>query len=113
MEIGFGLNPTINTGNAPISVAGPVITPGMPIPVPPSAGSRFKAMFGRRSDFAALGLVYIVRFSAEMTTWETNTATPTVVTDNGTMQAVTVPYPLFMSNGRKARFYTVTVDFAP
>ena len=40
--------------------------------------------------------------------WENSTATPTVIADDGEIEAVTVPYPFFVS-GLKARFFRVQV----
>jgi ELWxxDGT repeat protein len=110
MEYAFGLNPGVNDNN-PIAANGS--TRGMPLPIPPTAGTGYRAIFGRRTNHVAAGLVYTVQFSGDLTAWTTSTATPTVISDDGSLQAVTVPYPLFLPNGRKARFFRVTVDLAP
>ena len=43
---------------------------------------------------------------------EVSSATPTVLADNGTVQVVSVPYPLTV-NGKEARFFHVIVSVAP
>lgn len=72
----------------------------------------FRALFGRRKDHAAAGLTYTVQFSADLVTWQTSTATPTVIADDGVIEACTVPYPFFI-NGMKARFFQIRVSTAP
>ena len=49
-----------------------------------------------------------LEFSADLASWTPGTDAPTVIADDGTLQAVTVPYPLFI-NGNKARFFRVAV----
>ena len=67
-----------------------------------------RALFGRRKDYVAAGLVYEVEFSGDLVTWQTSAAIPAVIGGDSEMDAVTVPYPLFV-NGRKARFFRVQV----
>ena len=75
-------------------------------------GIDFRALFVRRTDFAALGLTYVVEFSATLGTWQASTATPTVLADDGTMQIVSMPYPIAVG-GKKARYFRVRVTSAP
>ena len=49
-----------------------------------------------------------MEFSADLASWTPSTVAPTVIADNGTLEAVTVPYPFFI-NGKKARFFRVAV----
>jgi hypothetical protein len=59
-------------------------------------GVDYRAVFGRRKDHQVAGLAYTVEFSADLTTWFTSTATPTVLTGAesfGAIEAVSVPYP--------------------
>ena len=109
VEFAFGTNPTLNQSGA-ISVNGPAITPGSPTVsvTTTQTGVDFRALYGRRKDYAAAGVSYAVQFSADLATWVTSADTPTVIADNGVMEAVTVPYPLFI-NGKKAQFFRVVV----
>ena len=113
-EFGFGTNPAV--GNAgTISVTGGVITQlGSPTTrvtnVP--GGVQFRALYGRRKDYMAARLTYTVQFSAELTTWVNSAAMPTVIADDGNIEAVTVPYPFFVQ-GKKARFFRVVVAILP
>ena len=72
----------------------------------------YRALFGRRKDYLAAGLSYTVQFSADMTIWQSSAATPTVIADDGVIEACTVPYPFFI-NGKKARFFQVSVTTTP
>ena len=79
----------------------------------------FTARFVRRTDYALSNLAYTVEFSHNLSTWEASTDTPTLaLTDgvaitSGGFQVVEVPYPYFLSNGRKARYFRVVVSQAP
>ena len=108
-EFAFGTNPNLSQSGA-ISVNGATITPGSPTVsvVNTPNGVDFRALYGRRTDYLAAGLIYKVEFSADLITWVGSGDSPTVIADNGTIQAVTVPYPFFI-NGRKAQFFHVVV----
>jgi hypothetical protein len=75
-------------------------------------GVQFRALYGRRKDYMAARLTYTVQFSAELTTWVNSAAMPTVIADDGNIEAVTVPYPFFVQ-GKKARFFRVVVAILP
>lgn len=108
-EFGFGMDPTV-AGTANLALSGAVLSQrGLPIARATNTGTgvTYEAIFGRRKDTLA-GLTYAVQFSANLTTWVTSTATPVVLADDGVIEAVSVPYPLFV-NGRKARFFRVQV----
>ena len=70
-------------------------------------GVDFKALFGRRKNS---GLTYTVQFSADLAGWENSTVAPVVIADDGVIEACTVPYPFFLSDGQKARFFRVSVQ---
>ena len=108
-EFAFGTNPTVNQSGV-ISVNGAVITPGGPTVsvANTQTGVEFHALYGRRKDYMTAGLSYTVEFSADLLTWVASTDTPTVIADDGVIQAVTVPYPFFI-NGKKASFFHVVV----
>ena len=108
VEFAFGTNPTVGQSNA-ISVNNGTITPGKPtVRVNNTGGSViFEALYGRRKDYLTAEMSYTVEFSADLLTWVPS-ADPTVIAENATMQAVTVPYPFFI-NGKKAQFFHVIV----
>lgn len=121
LEYAFGSNPGSNSSGAGLLVysgtfagGGTVTGTGKPAVAFESTptGVDYRALFVRRKDHATVGLTYQVKFSANMTTWQTSIVTPTVLADDGTYQVVSVPYPNFVA-GRKARFFTVTVSTAP
>ncbi len=109
MEFASGTNPIVSQSNA-ISINASVITPGSPTTVVTNTPGAvdFRAMFGRRSNYLAAGLGYTVEFSADLIAWVPSADPPTIVLDDGTLQAVTVPYPLFI-NGKKARFFHLVI----
>jgi hypothetical protein len=76
----------------------------------------FSAVFGRRKDYVAAGLTYTVQFSADLSYWVTSTDTPSVVASDATIDAVSVPYPLFISTpsgAQKPQYFRVAVTMAP
>ena len=75
-------------------------------------GSDVRALFIRRSGYAAQGLGYVVEFSANLGTWQASADAPTVLADNGSDQVVSVPYPALVA-GQPARFFRVVVSAAP
>lgn len=119
MEFAFGTSPSASS-TAPMQFSGTfaggvtLTQPGQPAVAhePTPTGTDYRAVFVRREDHAAVGLNYTVKFSADLITWQTSTVTPTVLGSDGTHQAVSVPYPLFIG-GKKARFFQVGVDAAP
>ena len=91
----------------------PITTGQQSTKVEPSAtGVDFRGLFVRRKDAASAGLTYTPQFSADMTTWQSSVATPTVLADDGTNQIVSVPYPVFIA-GKKARFFRINVTINP
>jgi hypothetical protein len=109
LERAFGTNPTASQSNV-ISVNGQTIVPGSPTTSVSKStyAVDYRALFGRRKDYVAAGLTYTAQFSADLVTWVSSNATPTVIADDGVMQAVTVPYPLSI-NGKKPRFFNIAV----
>lgn len=74
-----------------------------------AAGVSFQTLFGRRKDYLSVGLSYTVQFSADLLGWQNGTGTPSVVASDAEMDAVSVRYPFFLSDGRKAQFFRVRV----
>jgi fibronectin-binding autotransporter adhesin len=116
-EFAFGTDPTVSTGGSiAYTVGGEVTSPGLPVAVNmASPGVDFRAVFGRRKDHVAAGLTYTVQFSAGLDVWVNSTDTPTEVSSStsGDIDAVSVPYPLFIAtvNGmEKPTFFRVGVS---
>ena len=81
-------------------------------------GVDFRAVFGRRKDYIAAGLTYTVQFSAGLDVWVNSTDTRTEVSNSttGDIDAMSVPYPLFIETGNgmeKPTFFRVGVSQAP
>ena len=121
MEIAFGTNPGAGGSGTGVlqytggfAGGGVIINNGQPItaqePAPNTVDVR--AIFVRRKDASTLGITYTVQFSANLTTWQSSTVTPTVLADDGTYQVVSVPYPFFIGT-KKARFFHVIIDLTP
>ena len=116
MEYGFGTDPAISSSAAITHAGGVLSVRGQPtISVANiSNGVDFRAIFGRRRNYAAAGLTYTVQFSADnLATWVNSSAAPTVLATDGQIDAVSVPYPLFIAtpNGvEKPKFFRVGVS---
>ena len=110
IEYAFGLNPTMSDSGAIIVTNGIITQRGMPTVLLTNtpSGAVFRALFGRRKDYVAAGLTYTAQFSSDLVTWMNSVAVPTVIADDGEIEAVTVPHPFFV-NGRKARFFRLQV----
>jgi hypothetical protein len=110
-EYAFGLDPSQGFGGVLRWSGSNLLERGVPTPFASgTAGSfTFRAVFARRKDFAAAGLSYTVEFSGDLGTWRASTSTPSVLADDGVIQAVSVPYPFFV-NGKKATFFRVRVQ---
>jgi hypothetical protein len=120
-EFAFGTEPGSNgSGTQPLvyngtfAGGGTTVTPGQPITLFESitAGVDFRAIYTRRKDYVAAGLTYTPQFSADMTNWVNGTVPGTVLSDNGVLQTVSVPYPAFIG-GKKARFFRIQISIAP
>jgi hypothetical protein len=112
LEYAFGTNPAVGA-SGPMVVNGSTLSVrGGPITMSVANGSggvdRY-AMFARRDDTAWAGLTYTVEFTADLRNWVATTAIPTVVADDGEIQAVSVPY-LDVINGQPVRFFRVKVS---
>jgi ELWxxDGT repeat protein len=119
-EFGFGTDPaSMLSGPSPLVITGglgggTIVSTGQPIVIyePRPNGYAFAAVYTRRKDYLAVGLTYTVQFSADLAIWQSSAAVPTVLADDGTHQAVSVPYPFFVG-GKKARFFRVEISLAP
>lgn len=118
MEFAFGTDPLAPSAG-PITYAdGAVTSPGAPTLSITNNGDTvdFRAVFGRRKDYLAAGLVYTVQFSADLIDWVDSTTTPTLVATGTEIDAVSVPYPFFIPTPRgmeKPPYFRVSVTEAP
>ena len=107
LEYAFDTDP-LSGKTGPLTLNGATITShGTPF-IAESPGPVFHAVFGRRSDYVAAGLTYRVQFSTDMNAWTDSEAVPTVLADDGVIQAVSVPFPA----GAK-QFFRVLVTGPP
>jgi uncharacterized repeat protein (TIGR02543 family) len=99
----FGTTPG-GSSSDPITyvVDGAVSSPGQPTTriTKHATSADYQAVFGRRLNYAAAGLTYTVQFSAGLDVWVDSTVTPTVLATDGTIQAVSVPYPAFIPTSK-------------
>jgi len=110
-EFAFGTDPSQSSGES-VSWSGNTFgSGGLPVPFKTSTATSFtfRAVFARRTDFAAARLSYRVEFSGDLSTWRASTSTPVILAENSEMQVVSVPYPFFV-NGKNARFFRVNVS---
>ena len=121
MEFAFGTQPTVSSAGSIVWVnGGAVTTPGQPVAINmANPGVDYRAVFGRRKDYAAAGLTYTVEFSAGLNVWVPSAVTPTVLTGAGGLnaseiEAVSVPYPLLIdvggNNFKKPTFFRLTIS---
>ncbi len=99
-EFAFGTDPTAGwPGRVRIDSEGNVTTPGVPDimdfaeATPPP---EFRAVFARRRDHVAAGLIYDVEFSADLKLWTSSVLGLEVLSDpdaGGEVEAVSVPFP--------------------
>ena len=112
-EYAFGMNAAVGD-SAPVEVnvpGGLLIKAGLPTTYlnPTSNGTDFRVLFTRRKDYAANNIVYTAQFSADLTTWVTNNAVPTVIASGADVEAVSIRYPFFV-NGRKPKFFRLNIS---
>jgi hypothetical protein len=111
-EFAFGSDPSLPSAGFVQWSGNTAITAGSPMPYVFQSGTgtfSYRAAFSRRKDYADLGISYAVEFSGDLITWRASTSTPTVLADDGAVQAVYVPYMTFV-NGKKATFFRVKVQ---
>lgn len=111
MEYAFGTNPTTSSAGPIIFAEGMVTTPGQPV-LQIEAGVYY-AVFGRRVDYATAGLTYTVQFSAGMEGWFSSATVPAVIATDGTIDAVRIRFPNFVSTPsgpKKPTFFRVQIS---
>ena len=115
LEFGFGTDPSASDNNPLAVTDGSSFTPGTPVVsiVTPFSPATVTARFVRRKDAAAAGLTYVPEFSADLSIWETDSEDPTpnvVSTQAGDYEVVEVPYLVFLSDSRKAKFFRIRLN---
>jgi uncharacterized repeat protein (TIGR01451 family) len=117
LEFAFGTDPTVSS---PQPLSAPVVDGvrtlsqrGKPFNeiVNTTAAPDLKVLFMRRVSHVADGLSYFVEFSADLTTWHTSSSVPQVLLADGAYELCSVPYPFFLPNGGKARYFRVRVEY--
>lgn len=93
---------------------GQLKAPGQPVILWETApgGPDIRALYTRRKDYEAAGLIYTAQFSADLVTWTDSGVTPSVLAENASAQIVSIPYPE-LEAGKKARFFRLKVELAP
>jgi autotransporter-associated beta strand protein len=119
LEFAYGTDPTV-ISSSELSMSGTYAaatfgTAGKPVNKlePSTYGVDFRYVFTRRADYATSGLTYIPEFSSDLGTWHASGSIPTVLATSGGVQLVSVPYPHFLPNGKKARFARLRVTITP
>ena len=111
MEFAFDTNPTTNSA-ASIAYSGGVVTAhGQPILMQDNGA--YYAVFGRRVNYLATGLVYTVQFSAGLNQWEASSAGMTTVATDGVIDAIRVPFPNLVttpSGPKKPTFFRLLIS---
>ena len=106
LNFAFALNPNTSSRNA-LGHTGNVITPGS-ISLELLSGTP-TAKFIRRADYVAAGLTYTTQFSANLSTWVTDTTPPSLFATDGINQVAGLTYPV-LPGGAQARFFRVIVS---
>ncbi len=101
-EFAFATNPSVASSAAITYAAGVVTAHGQAIAsnLAIGGGVDYRVVFGRRKDYVAAGLTYMVQFSAGLDIWVNSADTPGVVASDAEIDAVSVPYPLFIPTAR-------------
>ena len=111
MEFAFDTNPATNSA-ASLAYSGGVVTAhGQPILVQESG--TYYAVFGRRVNYVAAGLVYTVQFSAGLDQWISSVTVPTTVATDGVIDAVQIPFPNLVSTPsgpKKPTFFRLVIS---
>jgi len=108
LEFAFGLNPLVSSPS-PLALApgNTLISRGVPTWV--KSDTENHAVFLRRKDRIATGLVYAVQTSSDLSAWHTLITTPEVIGSNGEMEIVRVPIPA-PTEGETSQFMRVQVS---
>lgn len=110
-EYAFGTDPQTSQSTLASESGGVIVSRGNPTPRVATTASivDYRGIFVRRKDRAVSGLVYTPQFSNDLVSWFNNSTTPTVLAQDSEVEIVSVPYPFFLPDGKKARFFRVQV----
>lgn len=112
LEYAFGLNPNLSDNSAiSVDVSNGILKArGLPITHRESSTNAedFRALFIRRKNAVAAGLIYIPMFSEGLNTWQNATSAMTVIASDAEVEVVSVPFPSSV-NGSKSQFFRVGV----
>ncbi|MGJ8650350.1 MAG: LamG-like jellyroll fold domain-containing protein [Opitutaceae bacterium] len=113
LEYAFGTNPNVSDAST-MAINGTSFTPGAPIVIIDFSPLSVKARFIRLEDHLNSGIGYTAQFSHDLSIWESVNGRsavriPSTSAANG-YEAVELNYPIFLSNGRKARFYRMQIN---
>ena len=92
-EFAFGLNPLVSSPSI-----------GSTVESTQGADGQMQAVFKRRSDYLTSGVSYIYEFSSDLQSWESSAAVPQLLSDDGTMQTLTLGFPV-LSSGQQSHFF--------
>ena len=108
LDFAFGLDPAGTERGEIVVGPGGISQRGLPaLKLPDPAGDPgFRAHFGRQKGS---GLIYRVEFSADLSQWQPASTPPTVVADDGLVEACEVPFPALLEGGRRPQFFRVSV----
>jgi hypothetical protein len=107
LEYAFGLNPATSS-SATLALAPGNMLASRGVPAWVSSGPGNHAVFLRRKDHLAAGLVYAVQTSGNLAAWLTLNAIPEVIGSDGEMEIVRVPIPA-PGEGETSQFMRVQV----
>lgn len=121
LEFAFGTDPTQpDSGPSGLEYVGTLegngtfTATGQPVLLSENGrgGLTWHALFVRKKGYVLAGLAYTPEFTADLTDWQSVTAPPTVLADDGIHQIVSVPYPSDIGGG-VPRYFRVKVGLAP
>lgn len=110
-EYAFGTQPLSPSTTPANENGGVVLSPGTPSVkvVTNETGTHYHALFSRRIDRAASGLVYMPLFSNDLATWFNESTTPQVLASDSEVEIVSLPFPAALPDGKTARFFRLSV----
>ncbi|MDB6135932.1 MAG: Heme/hemopexin-binding protein [Verrucomicrobiales bacterium] len=117
LEFAFGTVPTsAGSGPGPLHYSGHLSGGGsldaVGGPVAAAENGEFSALFIRRQDHAAAGLVYTPQFSGNMIDWRNSFDEPIVLATGGGCEIVKVPWPQLATGEGAKCFFRVSVKLA-
>ncbi len=112
-EFAFGLDPTLNEGKVQYALGtNSLLKRGGPDVVlrVDSNGVDLRVTFLRLKNHVAMGIKYTPELSPDLGSWFGVSTTPVVIAEEGDVELVSVPFPYFTPEPRKARFFRLGVS---